>query len=390
MSEETRFAVLIDAENISPKYIQIIFDEVSSYGVTTYRRIYGDWTSTRNNRWKEVLLDNSITPIQQYSYTEGKNSSDSAMIIDAMDILYTGSVDGFVLVSSDSDFTRLASRLRESGMAVIGMGESKTPNAFITACNTFKYLDILYAAVSEVEENDALPSTERPSCKKGNQPESRNPRRRGRRPLNTHGRRGTSSAEAQETSSSTQKRKPQPSEETLQTTQKISEQADAPETAPSIASTSSAGAFSEQNQNASPQNPYPSASIISRKDWKKNQKQREESASHIPHLVEPETAAEKAAREPSPARERPKPQTTIGAIRRSLRNIVRENSDEENWISLANLGNQLNKRFPDFDVRNYGHQKLVTFIESFHEFEVASRSTSALGSKQLFVRLIEK
>ena len=154
MSDETRFAVLIDAENISPKYIQIIFDEVSNYGISTYRRIYGDWTSTRNNRWKEVLLDNSITPIQQYSYTEGKNSSDSAMIIDAMDILYTLSVDGYVLVSSDSDFTRLASRLRESGMTVIGMGESKTPNAFISACNTFKYLDILFASHAEAEEEE--------------------------------------------------------------------------------------------------------------------------------------------------------------------------------------------------------------------------------------------
>lgn len=135
--DERQYAVLVDAENVSPKYIHIIFDEASNYGITTYRRIYGDWTSTRNNGWKEVLLDNSITPIQQYSYTDGKNSSDSAMIIDAMDILYTEKVDGFIIVSSDSDFTRLASRLRESGMNVIGMGESKTPGAFISACNSF-------------------------------------------------------------------------------------------------------------------------------------------------------------------------------------------------------------------------------------------------------------
>ncbi|MDD7542585.1 MAG: NYN domain-containing protein, partial [Peptoniphilaceae bacterium] len=138
MSDEARYAVLIDAENVSSKYIHVIFDEASNYGISTYRRIYGDWTSTRNNQWKDLLLNNSISPIQQYSYTNGKNSSDSALIIDAMDILYTGSVDGFVLVSSDSDFTRLASRLRESGMNVIGMGETKTPNAFISACNVFK------------------------------------------------------------------------------------------------------------------------------------------------------------------------------------------------------------------------------------------------------------
>ena len=152
MSKEQQYAVLVDAENVSPKYINIIFDEASNYGVTTYRRIYGDWTSTRNNGWKEILLDNSITPIQQYSYTHGKNASDSAMIIDAMDILYTASVDGFIIVSSDSDFTRLASRLRESGMKVIGMGESKTPNAFISACNSFKYLDILYQNSQDEEE----------------------------------------------------------------------------------------------------------------------------------------------------------------------------------------------------------------------------------------------
>jgi len=156
MSKEQQYAVLVDAENVSPKYINIIFDEASNYGVTTYRRIYGDWTSTRNNGWKAILLDHSITPIQQYSYTDGKNSSDSAMIIDAMDILYSERVDGFIIVSSDSDFTRLASRLRESGMNVIGMGESKIPNAFISACNSFKYLDILYRSIQE-EDEEVIP-----------------------------------------------------------------------------------------------------------------------------------------------------------------------------------------------------------------------------------------
>src|SRR5699024_5941755 len=161
MSTEQQYAVLVDAENVSPKYINIIFDEASNYGVTTYRRIYGDWTSTRNNGWKEVLLDNSITPVQQYSYTEGKNASDSAMIIDAMDILYSDRVDGFIIVSSDSDFTRLASRLRESGMNVIGMGESKTPGAFISACNSFKYLDILFQGIedeADEEEEETVPA----------------------------------------------------------------------------------------------------------------------------------------------------------------------------------------------------------------------------------------
>ncbi|MGN1416687.1 MAG: NYN domain-containing protein [Oscillospiraceae bacterium] len=143
MSEDKRFAVLIDADNVSAKYIKPILDELSNDGIITYKRIYGDWTKSEMSPWKAVLLNYSITPIQQYSYTTGKNATDSAMIIDAMDILYGGNVDGFCIVSSDSDFTRLAARLRESGKYVIGMGEKKTPNPFIAACNRFLYLEVL-------------------------------------------------------------------------------------------------------------------------------------------------------------------------------------------------------------------------------------------------------
>lgn len=140
---DKKYAVLIDADNVSDKYIKAILDEISNEGTITYKRIYGDWTRPGLSSWKNILLNHSITPIQQYGYTTGKSSTDSAMIIDAMDILYSGSVDGFCIVSSDSDFTRLAVRLRESGMNVIGMGEKKTPNAFIAACNRFKYLEII-------------------------------------------------------------------------------------------------------------------------------------------------------------------------------------------------------------------------------------------------------
>ena len=140
---EDRFALLIDADNVSAKYIKPILDELSKYGNVTYKRIYGDWTKTNNASWKEELLQNSITPIQQFSYTHGKNATDSAMIIDAMDILYTNDVDGFCIVSSDSDFTRLVSRLRESGKMVIGMGENKTPEPFRKACDKFTILENL-------------------------------------------------------------------------------------------------------------------------------------------------------------------------------------------------------------------------------------------------------
>ena len=149
MEKDKRFAVLIDADNISPKYIDIILTETANYGTASIRRIYGDWTDNAKHSWKECLLQNSLTPIQQYSYTVGKNSSDSAMIIDAMDILYGNHVDGFVIATSDSDFTTLARRLREDGKMVIGMGESKTPMPFIKACEQFKTLDVLYESNRE-------------------------------------------------------------------------------------------------------------------------------------------------------------------------------------------------------------------------------------------------
>ena len=157
MVEEKRFAVLVDAENVSSKYIKYIMDELSDYGVVTYKRIYTDWTQPLSNGWRNVLSDYAFSPIQQYSYSSGKNSTDSAMIIDAMDILYSEMVEGFCIVSSDSDFTKLAIRLKESGMMVIGMGEQKTPKAFSAACNVFKYLDIL--AGDDFAEEERLRSS---------------------------------------------------------------------------------------------------------------------------------------------------------------------------------------------------------------------------------------
>ncbi len=151
---DLRLAVLIDAENVPYKNIRGILEEVTKYGTPTIKRIYGDWTKATLSGWKNSLLENAITPIQQYSYTSGKNSSDSALIIDAMDILYSEKVDGFCIISSDSDFTRLATRLREAGMKVIGIGERKTPSAFIVACDKFIYIEIINAPVKH-DDNDA-------------------------------------------------------------------------------------------------------------------------------------------------------------------------------------------------------------------------------------------
>jgi uncharacterized LabA/DUF88 family protein len=148
---DLNLAVLIDGDNIPSTYIKEMMEEIAKYGNPTIKRIYGDWTKPDLTKWKKILLENAITPIQQYGYTKGKNATDSAMIIDAMDILYSEKVTGFCLVSSDSDFTRLATRLREAGMKVFGIGEKKTPDPFIVACDKFIYLEILKYEATENE-----------------------------------------------------------------------------------------------------------------------------------------------------------------------------------------------------------------------------------------------
>lgn len=244
-----KLAVLIDAENISSKYIKTILDEASNNGNVIYKRIYGDWTSNQMSSWKDTILDNSIQPIQQYSYTTGKNASDSAMIIDAMDLLYEGRVEGFCIVSSDSDFTRLAARLRESEIFVIGMGELKTPKSFINACNKFSYLDILYSE-QKAEEKQLANNT-------------------------------------------VKKSKP-------------------------ISKTTTAIPGSSAN------------SVV----------KSEESGADRESII------------------------------RAIKTLVDERSDEDGWIFFGTLGNLLIKRYPDFDVRNFGYKKLVQFIESLKVFEI--------------------
>lgn len=150
-----KYAVLIDAENMSNKYVKLIMDEISTYGIATYKRLYGDYTQPSVNAWIPSLKEYAITPIFQCNYTHNKNASDSALIIDAMDILYTGNVNGFCIVTSDSDYTKLAMRLRESGMTVIGMGEQKTPNSLVAACEEFKFLDLLYRTAYMPENESA-------------------------------------------------------------------------------------------------------------------------------------------------------------------------------------------------------------------------------------------
>ncbi|MCI8274671.1 MAG: NYN domain-containing protein [Lachnospiraceae bacterium] len=275
MNKELKYAILIDADNISEKYIKIILDEAAKNGIATYKRIYGDWTNPQLTSWKRVLLDNSIIPIQQYGYTTGKSSTDSAMIIDAMDILYSGNVDGFCLASSDSDFTRLAARLRESGMQVIGMGESKTPKPFISACNQFKYLDILLSngAGGEKDEQES---------------------------------------EKDEL-------------------------------------------FAEKEASANSEK-APAASKKGKTPASKRTKQK--------------------AKEPEP-------QTNLKMIKKAILTLVEECSDDDGWIFSAELGNQLAKRFPDFDVRNFGFSKFTPFINSLGLFDVKRNQAGGNSNVQL-------
>jgi uncharacterized LabA/DUF88 family protein len=244
MTNDKKYAVLIDADNVSDKYIKIILDEISNDGIATYKRIYGDWTKPALAGWKGTLLEHSITPIQQYGYTTGKNATDSAMIIDAMDILYSGNVEGFCLVTSDSDFTRLAARLRESGMDVVGMGESKTPKAFISACNKFRYLDILAMGSQSIVPTEKTPSE----------------------PLG---------------------------------------------------------------------------------DDK---------------------------------------MTNLETIKQAIITIVQENSDEDEWMFIGDIGNKLQKRYPDFDVRNFGFNKLTPFLKSLNLFELRTNKISGSNTKLIYVK----
>lgn len=149
MENTNKLAVLIDADNAQPSIIDSLLAEIANYGVASVKRIYGDWTAPGLKGWKEILLEHSIQPIQQFAYTKGKNATDSAMIIDAMDLLYTGNFNGFCIVSSDSDFTKLASRIRESGLLVFGFGEQKTPSAFVSACDKFIYSEVLRSKSDE-------------------------------------------------------------------------------------------------------------------------------------------------------------------------------------------------------------------------------------------------
>lgn len=247
-ADDKKFAVLIDSDNISARYIEKILDEMTKHGMVTYKRIYGDWTSPRAAKWRSELLENGITPIQQFSNTIGKNATDSALIIDAMDILYTENVDGFCIVSSDGDFTRLASRLRESGMEVIGMGEDKTPRSFRAACTVFTNLEILLDDENEDRQEELTDTVDNISGKKKN-------------------------------------------------------------------------------------------------DWKQKS-----------NMIKNNKVSRKA-------------------IEKAIADIIIENENKGRITTLGEVGNKLVKKYPDFDVRNYGYSLLSKFLEEISTFQLKNENT---------------
>ncbi len=273
MADVKRFAVLIDIENVSKKYVELILDEASNYGELTIKRAYGDWTQPTSASWRKTLLENSIIPMQQFNNTFGKNSSDSALIIDAMKILYSNNVDGFCLVSSDSDFTRLAATIKEEGKVVVGMGESKTPNALIKACDFFKMLDVLYK-----EQNG-------------------------------------------DKSSGTSKTK---------TTSKRTTRS------------SSRKAYAE-------------------KAGDKPEEKAEEKLEERPEDKLDEKLDEKSEEGGRKAKSN---LTKLSTIEKAIKQIITA-YDDDNGMNISTLGNSLQRRYPDFDTRNYGSSKLSKFLTQF-------------------------
>lgn len=333
MPNDRRFAVLIDADNISDRYIKIILDEISNDGVATYKRIYGDWTKPGLAPWKRVLLEYSVTPMQQYGYTTGKNATDSAMIIDAMDILYSGNVEGFCLVTSDSDFTRLASRLRESGMMVVGMGERKTPKAFISACNKFKYLDIL--------SGQAAPK----------------------------------SAEIKKNVKSTKNSKTK--------VEKIASEQEKE----SVARTTSSKKGGKSSKEEKPSKTE--ALKIEEDKEEKRLEEREEiriEKNRKTGRYRPQDLGILIIEEEEDNYEDPAEMTSLETIREAIATIVSESADEDEWVFIGDIGNRLTKRYPDFDVRNYGFNKLTPFIKSLDLFDIKGVASGNSNNKLVYVK----
>ncbi len=342
MTMELKLAVLIDADNIPYANIKGMLEEIAKYGTPTFKRIYGDWTRPSLSGWKGVLLENAITPIQQYSYTKGKNSTDSALIIDAMDILYAGQVDGFCIISSDSDFTRLATRLRESGKKVFGMGEKKTPISFIASCNKFIYLEIL---PSEVRPTRAVKSATRVT---------RN------RPV----------------------KKQRVDEVSSESGSQLEQVANVPDSAALARNSAPRIASLKSNEEQEDQlAPRPPRNVVTAADLRKGKLNKV--AAVAPEADEPTPVVEDS--QSTPVVVSPINDDVIRLISDSITALA----EEDGWVGLSTLGALIMKRQPDFDSRNYGFKKLIELVKNIPQIEIDKRETGKNNVSHFYVRLRE-
>lgn len=317
-----RIAVLMDSDNVSPKFAPLILEELATYGTPTIKRAYGDWTTTNLNGWKKALNHHAIQPVQQFAYTVGKNSSDSALIIDAMDLLWMGNVDAFALVSSDSDFTRLATRLREGGKRVIGLGARKTPASLRNAVDQFIYLELLGTATDHDVDDDE--TGEDAPAKEENAKASEGSGRSGSRRGGLGRGRGSKTTDATDT----------PDADVADA------EAPAADAAPAgDAATGRDGKGTEAKSGAGRRGRRASSSDVT----------EDPTPPEVPVEAEPEHDEADAA-----------PRIDLQA---ALTKAVNATSTDDGWATLSLIGQHLSRTHVDFDPRDFGHSKLSTLVE---------------------------
>ena len=376
---EMRLAVLIDADNIPHDRLSGMMKEIARYGTPTIKRIYGDWTKPDLRGWKNLLLTNALTPIQQYRYTVGKNATDSAMIIEAMDMLYAGNVDGFFIVSSDSDFTRLALRLRESGKRVFGMGERKTPKPFIVACDKFIYIEIIDVTADKPEQE--VPAA-RHLPVRSVKPELNQPPK-GQLPPKTDGGRPQSIPAA-----------PAAAVAAAATAPAVPVPDGKPQEPKPADSVGHKEALHGRNRRRKPGRPETKAEVAAAALVTSQAASIAVEPEHVPAVV---TAVEPAVAEPAPetapipaAEGRALVETVTQEIVELIASSVNDLADENGWAFLGDVGTLIAKKQPDFDPRNYGFMKLTPLVRSLDAFELDIRETSQYHIKHVYIRNRER
>lgn len=383
MQMDMRLAVLIDADNVPHDRITGMMKEIARYGTPTIKRIYGDWTKPDLKGWKNILLSHAITPIQQYRYTVGKNSTDSAMIIEAMDMLYAGNVDGFFIVSSDSDFTRLALRLRESGKRVFGMGERKTPKPFIVACDKFTYIEIIELTKANSETANFQDDLDLHPAKTelaGSKTDARH-----KKPdlITAKAEANTAKPDALQGKLEPISSKSTPMSSKQDISQLRKDQTQARKTV--------------ANKVLLPKSAASQLSVTAATETQTLQKERADSghsreiAPDSGRSVEQASSQEhdKVLQEGKSAvheRSQSPVETVTQEIVELIASSITDLADENGWAFLGDVGTLIAKKKTDFDPRNYGFIKLTPLIRSLDVFELDIRETSQYHIKHVYVR----